>query len=53
MSESCLFVRADYLLSRTSAASECIEKLQDAHSKYLANRTGEAGLGCVGGAAPV
>uniref|UniRef100_G1MSD2 Huntingtin-interacting protein 1-related protein n=1 Tax=Meleagris gallopavo TaxID=9103 RepID=G1MSD2_MELGA len=30
---------ADYLLSRTSAASECIEKLQDAHSKYLANRT--------------
>ncbi|XP_021271444.1 huntingtin-interacting protein 1 isoform X3 [Numida meleagris] len=30
---------ADYLLSRTSAASECIERLQDAHSKYLANRT--------------
>ncbi|POI29064.1 hypothetical protein CIB84_007186, partial [Bambusicola thoracicus] len=30
---------ADYLLSRTSAASECIERLQDAHSKYLTNRT--------------
>ncbi|OXB71372.1 UNVERIFIED_CONTAM: hypothetical protein H355_011749 [Colinus virginianus] len=30
---------ADYLLSRTSAASECIERLQDAHSKYLVNRT--------------
>ncbi|XP_052544739.1 huntingtin-interacting protein 1 isoform X1 [Tympanuchus pallidicinctus] len=35
---------ADYLLSRTSAASECIERLQDAHSKYLANRTDVSAL---------
>ncbi|NXK47919.1 HIP1 protein, partial [Chauna torquata] len=30
---------AEYLLSRTLAASECIARLQDAHSKYLSNRT--------------
>ncbi|XP_065587741.1 huntingtin-interacting protein 1 [Cyrtonyx montezumae] len=30
---------ADYLLTTTSAASECMERLQDAHSKYLVNRT--------------
>ncbi|XP_064379565.1 huntingtin-interacting protein 1 isoform X2 [Dromaius novaehollandiae] len=29
---------ADYLLSRTLAASDCIERLQDAHSKYLSDR---------------
>ncbi|XP_064324398.1 huntingtin-interacting protein 1 isoform X2 [Phalacrocorax carbo] len=28
---------ADCLLSRTLAASECVERLQDAHSKYLSN----------------
>lgn len=33
---------ADYLLSRTLAASECVERLQDAHSKYLSNHTGES-----------
>lgn len=34
-------VPADYLLSRTLAASECTERLQDAHRKYLSNHTGE------------
>ncbi|NXA19697.1 HIP1 protein, partial [Ibidorhyncha struthersii] len=29
---------ADCLLSRTLAASECVERLRDAHSKYLSNR---------------
>ncbi|XP_061868064.1 huntingtin-interacting protein 1 isoform X2 [Colius striatus] len=28
---------ADCLLSRTLAASECVERLRDAHSKYLSN----------------
>ncbi|NXC41749.1 HIP1 protein, partial [Penelope pileata] len=35
---------ADYLLSRTSAASECIERLQGAHSKYLSDRTDVSAL---------
>ncbi|XP_067165638.1 huntingtin-interacting protein 1 [Apteryx mantelli] len=35
---------ADYLLSRTLAASDCIERLQDAHRKYLSNRTDMSSL---------
>ncbi|XP_062448770.1 huntingtin-interacting protein 1 isoform X1 [Rhea pennata] len=35
---------ADYLLSRTLAASDCIERLQDAQSKYLSNRTDMSSL---------
>ncbi|XP_035415188.1 huntingtin-interacting protein 1 isoform X2 [Cygnus atratus] len=35
---------ADYLLSRTLAASECTERLQDAHRKYLSNRTDVSSL---------
>ncbi|NXA35406.1 HIP1 protein, partial [Eudromia elegans] len=35
---------ADYLLSRTLAASECVERLQDAHSKYLSDRTDMSSL---------
>lgn len=32
---------ADCLLSQTLAASECAERLQDAHSKYLSDGAGE------------
>uniref|UniRef100_A0A8B9TP56 Huntingtin-interacting protein 1 n=1 Tax=Anas platyrhynchos TaxID=8839 RepID=A0A8B9TP56_ANAPL len=35
---------ADYLLSRTLAASECTERLQDAHRKYLSNHTDVSSL---------
>ncbi|NXI40820.1 HIP1 protein, partial [Galbula dea] len=35
---------ADCLLSRTLAASECMERLQDAHSKYLSNRAAVGSL---------
>ncbi|NXA53856.1 HIP1 protein, partial [Nothocercus julius] len=35
---------ADYLLSRTLAASDCVERLQDAHSKYLSDRTDMSSL---------
>uniref|UniRef100_A0A8B9MT38 I/LWEQ domain-containing protein n=1 Tax=Accipiter nisus TaxID=211598 RepID=A0A8B9MT38_9AVES len=35
---------ADYLLSRTLAASECVDRLQDAHSKYLSNHTAVGSL---------
>ncbi|NWJ02178.1 HIP1 protein, partial [Crypturellus undulatus] len=35
---------ADNLLSRTLAASECVERLQDAHSKYLSDRTDMSSL---------
>ncbi|XP_025071473.1 huntingtin-interacting protein 1 isoform X3 [Alligator sinensis] len=34
----------DYLLSRTLAASDCIERLQDAHGKYLSNCTDVSSL---------
>ncbi|NXM06652.1 HIP1 protein, partial [Tyrannus savana] len=34
---------ADCLLSRTLAASECVERLRDAHGKYLSDGTGENG----------
>lgn len=33
---------ADCLLSRTLAASECVERLRDAHGKYLSDRAGES-----------
>ncbi|KAF1594502.1 Huntingtin-interacting protein 1, partial [Eudyptes moseleyi] len=35
---------ADCLLSRTLAASECVERLRDAHGKYLSNRTAVGSL---------
>ncbi|XP_074700904.1 huntingtin-interacting protein 1 isoform X4 [Strix aluco] len=35
---------ADYLLSRTLAASECVERLRDAHGKYLSNRAAVGSL---------
>ncbi|NWX90688.1 HIP1 protein, partial [Nothoprocta ornata] len=35
---------ADYLLSRTLAASECVERLQDAHSRYLSDSTDMSSL---------
>uniref|UniRef100_A0A8C3PKG1 Huntingtin interacting protein 1 n=1 Tax=Calidris pygmaea TaxID=425635 RepID=A0A8C3PKG1_9CHAR len=35
---------ADCLLSRTLAASECVERLRDAHSKYLSNRSAVGSL---------
>ncbi|KFP63278.1 Huntingtin-interacting protein 1, partial [Cariama cristata] len=35
---------ADCLLSRTLAASECVQQLQDAHSKYLSNHTAMGSL---------
>ncbi|XP_053864254.1 huntingtin-interacting protein 1 isoform X3 [Malaclemys terrapin pileata] len=35
---------ADYLLCRTLAASDCIERLQGAHGKYLSNRSDVSSL---------
>uniref|UniRef100_A0A663MQG0 Huntingtin interacting protein 1 n=1 Tax=Athene cunicularia TaxID=194338 RepID=A0A663MQG0_ATHCN len=35
---------ADYLLSRMLAASECVERLRDAHGKYLSNRAAVGSL---------
>ncbi|XP_037736811.2 huntingtin-interacting protein 1 isoform X5 [Chelonia mydas] len=35
---------ADYLLSRTLAASDCIERLQGVHGKYLSNRSDVSSL---------
>uniref|UniRef100_A0A8D0G6D6 Huntingtin interacting protein 1 n=1 Tax=Sphenodon punctatus TaxID=8508 RepID=A0A8D0G6D6_SPHPU len=35
---------ADYLLSRTLAASECVERLQSAHAKYLSDRSDVSSL---------
>ncbi|XP_063002588.1 huntingtin-interacting protein 1 [Elgaria multicarinata webbii] len=35
---------ADYLLSRTLAASECTEQLQEARSQYLSNRSDASSL---------
>ncbi|CAI5795147.1 huntingtin-interacting protein 1 isoform X1 [Podarcis lilfordi] len=35
---------ADYLLSRTSAASECVERLQEACTQYLSNQSDVSSL---------
>uniref|UniRef100_A0A8C8VLX7 Huntingtin interacting protein 1 n=1 Tax=Pelusios castaneus TaxID=367368 RepID=A0A8C8VLX7_9SAUR len=35
---------ADYLLCRTQAASDCIERLQGAHGQYLSNRSDVSSL---------